>query len=543
MEPDLRSISIDVMPKIKPLKIDEMFTNATRWSSSTPVVMHRPPSPPRKPRILPLPNPLRDADQGVSPLAGLFEHHELLPLVMVHFEHPRELASLARVNKAFCEYAQKKLYQNIWVRPWEEGCRLKVRDAGYSSLIKRLGQSAPSSGSVVVLIPALEVRFFPFGTSEQKQQELEKNIQTAFKHMQNLEHLVWTVRGFVAKIADPVLTRYIQRDKSLTDSIVELISALPKLHHLEISGRSDRHFDPYLLAQMKTLKDLRIMMPDHTFRDALSSITSELSRRPQGGLRGLALVSQKSPLITDAVLMALAPHLHQLKRFTLWGATRATQDGVIAVLRHARHLEDLSVDDSYHTGMKDLSLAPILPCLHTFSLSFRLEARTPARPDVSMPCLPPGIEGLRCLHLTAQNGPQEISIDSLHDLDKQINLTTLRKISLLNLDMSQATLACLMQKTPRLEELYISVQERSVVFDCKALRGSTLRILNINSPDVAPPSMGDLVALAKRMPALEELGHGNRVYEVHRHFEDEESVVELFRWSKPSIPGYFQIWR
>lgn len=53
---------------------------------------------------------------------------ELLPLVLRHFEHPRELAVLCRVNQDFRYLAQKKLYHRIWIRPWEEGCRLKVSD-------------------------------------------------------------------------------------------------------------------------------------------------------------------------------------------------------------------------------------------------------------------------------------------------------------------------------------------------------------------------------------------------------------------------------
>ena len=56
------------------------------------------------------------------------------------------------------------------------------------------------------------------------------------------------------------------------------------------------------------------------------------------------------------------------------------------------------------------------------------------------------------------------------------------------------------------------------------------------------PTSEDLNSLAVDMPKLEQVGSGDRVYEVIRRYEGDEHVVELSRLSR-SMPGYFQVWR
>jgi hypothetical protein len=65
----------------------------------------------------------------------------------------------------------------------------------------------------------------------------------------------------------------------------------------------------------------------------------------------------------------------------------------------------------------------------------------------------------------------------------------------------------------------------------------------VNAPETGVSSE-DLLVLAQEMIGLEQVGSGNRVYEVWRRLgEDDEKVVELSRWGRTSIPAYFQIWR
>ncbi len=118
IDDSLRSIHVDDGRRLKPLLLDKMFNRATQWKGSSPQIrpIIRPPSPPRRPTVFPLPQPL-PAQEKISPLGGLFDYPELLPLVLREFDQTRDLVILARVNKAFCKLVQRKLYAHVWVRP------------------------------------------------------------------------------------------------------------------------------------------------------------------------------------------------------------------------------------------------------------------------------------------------------------------------------------------------------------------------------------------------------------------------------------------
>jgi hypothetical protein len=84
--------------------------------------------------------------------------------------------------------------------------------------------------------------------------------------------------------------------------------------------------------------------------------------------------------------------------------------------------------------------------------------------------------------------------------------------------------------------------------DCPELFSGQVRSLrtfhvNAPSPERWGPSVEDLKLVAKGCKGIEEIGVGNRVYEVKRRFEGVEVVVDLVRWSRTTIPGYFQVWR
>jgi hypothetical protein len=119
IDEEFRHIRLDDGPRLRPLGLDKMFTRVEKWglahpspspSTSQPT---RPPSPPRRRGIYPLPRP----QEGISPLGGLFDYPELLPLVLSHFDHPRDLAVLARVCSSWCKIARRRLYESVWVRP------------------------------------------------------------------------------------------------------------------------------------------------------------------------------------------------------------------------------------------------------------------------------------------------------------------------------------------------------------------------------------------------------------------------------------------
>jgi hypothetical protein len=120
IDEELRHIQLDNGPRLQPLGLDRMISRVHQWAESHPSTSStsstiRAPSPIRRRAVYPLPRP----QEGVSPLGGIFDYPELLPLVLMHFEHPRELAVLARVCRSWCKLARRKLYDHIWVRPCE----------------------------------------------------------------------------------------------------------------------------------------------------------------------------------------------------------------------------------------------------------------------------------------------------------------------------------------------------------------------------------------------------------------------------------------
>jgi hypothetical protein len=88
-----------------------------------------------------------------------------------------------------------------------------------------------------------------------------------------------------------------QRDRSLNPILLTHITRLPNLKTLEISGHSQRYYDPALIGTMPALEDLRVMMPDSTFSEAIVGIVKALNDRPIGGLRGLAIIAKVSRVV------------------------------------------------------------------------------------------------------------------------------------------------------------------------------------------------------------------------------------------------------
>lgn len=130
IDQDLRAIGgARDLPRPKSLHIDAMFDRASsstwRKYASGPSPAVRPPSPTSRliaglhayPQPLPLPLTVHEGEHGPSPLAKLFEYHELVPLVLQWLDRPGELAVLCRVSREFEYIARRRLYQHVWVRP------------------------------------------------------------------------------------------------------------------------------------------------------------------------------------------------------------------------------------------------------------------------------------------------------------------------------------------------------------------------------------------------------------------------------------------
>lgn len=188
----------------------------------------------------------------------------------------------------------------------------------------------------------------------------------------------------------------------------------------------------------------------------------------------------------------------------------------------------------------DLSQAPELNYLHTLSLSF-YSTTTNHTEAAEIPSLP-HIPNLSSLHLTLSGDKRPLAPASLTKLLSEINQSSLRRLSLLNLIISSSQLSTILISCPKLEELYITVDSRQTL-QCPELEGCSLRVFHVNASENGPTG-DDLLELARGMPGLDQIGSQNRVYEIWRSLDENgEKVVELSRWGRITVPSYFQIWR
>jgi hypothetical protein len=178
--------------------------------------------------------------------------------------------------------------------------------------------------------------------------------------------------------------------------------------------------------------------------------------------------------------------------------------------------------------------------LHTFSLSIAAPHRTPLYLTVSdLPRLPP-LRQLSALHITLSGARASLPDGGIDHLLAQTDFAHLKRLSLLNIVVSASQLRLLLSAAFNLEELYISTNGKQTLIDCTALTGRLLRIFHVTAPEKWAPTSQELAELAGRLPEVEQIGTGNRVYEVLRK---EGGMAELVRWSRTAVPGYFQVWR
>jgi hypothetical protein len=170
----------------------------------------------------------------------LFEYPELVPFVLEHFEHPRDLAVLAKVCSSWYKIVRKRLYRNIWVRPCkspltratpvfrngafvgeliglgEDGCRGKLMmlmdtldgNEELCGLVHKLGQSDVSARWRKLTL--VDVRFFPLAAQGGERLDLDDQVRKAIGQMANLESLVWTVGLFLVSLSSDESTRLIR---------------------------------------------------------------------------------------------------------------------------------------------------------------------------------------------------------------------------------------------------------------------------------------------------------------------------------------------
>ncbi|WVQ70645.1 hypothetical protein IAR50_000167 [Cryptococcus sp. DSM 104548] len=566
LDDQLRAIRIDDGPRLQPLRLDKMFLRAHQWrgptTNATNITTHQtaPPTPPREPPIYPLPKPYSPsaaapndssanlATNEASPLAALFQYAELVPLVLENFHQPKDLAKICRVCKEWCSIGRKQMYSHVWVRPWEEAPHMKLVML-FDTLHRR--------SELCRLIRRLEVRFFPLATRGEARSELDDRVQLAISHMVNLTSIAWT------------------RDKSLNSSLFETMIRLPHLSSFELSGHSYRYYDPALLSAAPALEELRIMMPDPHLKGQLVDILSNLSSRQDldgrgAGLKSLGIICQESSLIDDNLLRSMAPFLTSLRRLTFWGCTHVTKAGITSILEESSEsIEELSLDAPPQSHLLNLTGLPDLPLLHTLSLSITVPRRDGLEhQDTLLSDLPtlPSCPSLRSLQLTSSPGRPFLTAEVWRSFQDQIRGGSLCKLSLIGIVIRDvAALYEVLSSNPNLDELYFTALHPSFFAPTSKSSGTTLsakgllasaqlRIVHINFIHSSPVTItrGSLSHFWKEIigvdsmlgDTVEQVGCGNVILEVHKRLTEEgRREVELCRWSKTVVPGYFQVWR
>jgi hypothetical protein len=273
------------------------------------------------------------------------------------------------------------------------------------------------------------------------------------------------------------------------------------------------------------------------------------------------------------MLRNISVDLCDLKRLTLWGCGHVTRAGLDSVIREAEWLEELSIDASpqsvrierlillslgsfstrlTYQGIHDLSSCAPLNFLHTLSISFSSPHLSLSHPTFLSSDLPnlPSLPALTSLFLNLSSDLAILPPDAIDHLAAQIAFSRLTRLSILHLFCTSDHVNTILALCPDLEELYITVISANVLHETTFGQhgaGEKLTVVHVTGEEPHLPTVEDLRMVAARLPGLEQVGMGNRVYEVHRSLqgagEEAELVIELSRWSRIYTPSYFLNWR
>ncbi|KAJ9477919.1 F-box domain-containing protein [Pseudozyma hubeiensis] len=306
-----------------------------------------------------------DPQAGRLGLLGALPLDLLVP-ILSHLRHRvSDLAACALVCRLFGQIATPLLYERLFLR---DQTRLKL-------VFACLG----SNKDLCRLVKIVELRVFPFGLDAERLEKLEIDIEATFRNAINLEELVWTRAG------------------SLNDRLLPtLLSGSRKLRRLELAGDARLWTTSTLCTYIPlSVQGLSLVLPEKATLRGLADIAAKLldgsadanmlasrlgtlhmdddNLEEETGLRSLSILCQHSPHLTDAILMALAPHLRRLRRLSLAGCRAVTGRGIQAILRCA---------SAYGHGVNDLAMeglniqAQDVALLHPYASSLRLLSLT-----------------------------------------------------------------------------------------------------------------------------------------------------------------------
>ncbi|PWN54368.1 hypothetical protein IE53DRAFT_383064 [Violaceomyces palustris] len=284
---------------------------------------------------------------------------DLLVPILSQLQHRvKDLASSSLVSKTFNRAATPLLYENLFLR---DQTRLRL-----------VFRTLASNRELASYVKVIELRVFPFGLSAEQLEKLEVDITKALLQATSLNQLCWTRTG------------------SLNDRLLPALLSPRGLESLEITGDS-RTWSPSLLIQRlpTQLRNLSIILPDRRVVNSLVDIVTKLSStvstsEPQEsqvkgseGLKSLSILAQHSPLLTDAHIKAMAPHLGHLQRLSLVGCRAVTGEGILSLLRSSSEsgiqpagIQELALEGLNVSASSLSSMRPYLASLRLFSITY-----------------------------------------------------------------------------------------------------------------------------------------------------------------------------
>lgn len=453
---------------------------------------------------------------------------ELLPLIISHIVKPQHLANLCLVNKQFYDFSIPLLYDQIYIYAWHKQGKAKV-----ASLFRTLSEHR----HLAKRVHRLELRDFPKAIYSDTHDSLVSSCLKGLSNCCNLRSCTWT------------------RDKTLNTEILGVLSTLSSLKRLEINGHSTGTYDPHALLRFNSLNKISLIMPSSEVVSILSVWVQKLGN----SLNSFHVLCKASPLITDTMLEAMAPHMIRLEHLHIAGCPRVTHKGILDIISHNQvgikslGLEGLSQSfDIFHLA----SLASNFSNLTSLTLTFQpfISPEKWSSAIVSMTS-EANLEEFHLYAAAAAKMPNagDLILHPVLESIVPLHSTTLKKISVNRVHIPVSVVGMICSRCHNLESLFVVVNDYSLNDLVPELaKSNSLRNIHVNFPHTGqigriPPS--EVLTIARRLGSqVRQLGFSNRVYQLERSSRVDEggNVVldlELGPYEQPQVPEQFLVVR
>ncbi|KAJ3561883.1 hypothetical protein NP233_g9923 [Leucocoprinus birnbaumii] len=285
---------------------------------------------------------------------------ELLPTVLEHLPKVHYLTRTALVNHTF--------YQS-----------------NNSTFVVQLFRTLSTCPQLARYVRRLEIRDFPRNALSD---DVLESISQGLRNCTGLHSCTWTRDGSLTSNILLALSEPSSYTNGTTNDIRSAPATSATIHtlrHLEINGHHSNFYNPKILLRFKWLERISIIMPTIE----VVQVLEEWVKLVQESLKSLNIICKMSPVITDDILIRMAPYLRNLEFFHLTGCPKVTHRGIREVLLGSkRGIQNMGLESVSPrldlTQLLPTSVAqpPTLRSIHSLTLSIPplhfIPAQTPA---------------------------------------------------------------------------------------------------------------------------------------------------------------------